>query len=67
MDGGRLAKQLAPVIDRAVRCQERGRAFRAPMTNSSKSSAAVCESFRMPKSSMISSGAQSRVPRDRCA
>jgi hypothetical protein len=56
-DGGGVAEQLVPVLDRPVRGDARGGAFVAKrLTISSRSSAAVGGSLRMPRSSMTSSG-----------
>jgi hypothetical protein len=55
-DGGHIAQQFSPVFDRTIRSQQRAGAFVAPHDDSSRSSAAVKGSLRMPKSSMMSSG-----------
>ena len=47
-DGRHIAQQLAPVLDRPVGGQQRAGALIAAMTVSSRSSAAVSGSLRMP-------------------
>jgi hypothetical protein len=55
-DSGNIAQQFAPVPDRTVGCEQCAEAFVAARMISSKSSAAVCGSLRISKSSMMSSG-----------
>lgn len=55
-DRGHIAQQFAPALDGAVGSEQRTGGLVAALMISSRSSAAVSGSLRMPKSSMRSSG-----------
>src|SRR5689334_6205135 len=55
-DGGHVAKQFAPILNRSIGCQQRAGTLVSAHDDFNRSSAAVSGSFRIPKSSTMSSG-----------